>query len=136
MTIRLIALVLVSMLAIGCGATSAEWKTVDDVVSALDKHTLSDKQGKFFQMLHADDGASYDVNPGGYRLEFYVYENKDDIPKGIAALQSIMDDWGGLQGEVVEKNILLIARARNSSGFLEGSIDETLLERLLADLRD
>ena len=136
MTIRLIALVLVSMLAVVCGATSAEWKTVDDVVSALDKHTLSDKQGKFFQMLHATDGASYDVNPDGYNLEFYVYENKDDIPKGIAALQSIMEDWGGLQGEVVEKNILLIARAWNSSGFLEGSIDETLLERLLADLRD
>ena len=117
MTIRLIALVLVSMLAIGCGATSAEWKTVDDVVSALDKHTLSDKQGKFFQMLHADDGASYDVNPGEYRLEFYVYENKDDIPKGIAALHFIMDDWGGLQGEVVEKNVLLIATAKNSYGF-------------------
>ena len=129
MTIRLVVLLLMSVIAIGCGGTQAEkWETVEDVVRALDKHTLSNKDGKAYALVHAADGASYDVNPGGYTLEFYVYKNKDDIAKGIEALKNLAASFGfeGPMGEVVEGNVVLLA----------DSLDETQLERLLADLRD
>jgi hypothetical protein len=130
MTIRLIVLVLMSVIAIGCGATQGEkWETLEDVVRALDKHTLSNKDTKAYAMILASDGASYDVNPGGYTLEFYVYKNKDDTSKGIEALKEIAASFGfdGADiGEVVEGNVVLLA----------GDLEETQIERLLADLRD
>jgi hypothetical protein len=93
---------------------------------------LSNENGKAYALIHAADGASYDVNPGGYTLEFYVYKNKDDIPKGIEALKQIAVSFGfeGPVGEVVEGNVLLLPDIE------AGTFDETQLERLLADLRD
>ena len=134
MPIKLVILVIMSVIAIGCGGTSAggetsaEWKTVVDVVSALDKHTLSNKTEKAYAIVHAADGASYDVNPGGYELEFYVYKSKDDIPKGIEAMKAVLAGFGleGALGEVVEGNVLLLA----------SEVEETQIERLLAHLRD
>ena len=158
MFLRLVILALMLMIAIGCGSTSTEnpdstqgesqpvvespkaataeatasWETVEDVVRALDKHTLSNKSEKAYDLVHADDGAQYDVSPGGYSLEFYVFKNKDDVSKGVAALESMMAEFGftGSLNEVVEKNVLLLP------DILVGPFDETQLELLLADLRD
>ena len=65
-------------------------------------------------------------------MEFYVYYNKEDILKGIAALKSAMEhiEIPRKDTAVIEKNLLLFP------GYDIGFFYETQLERLLADLRD
>jgi nitrate reductase NapAB chaperone NapD len=96
--------------------------SVADVVATLDQHTLTNEGETISQLTGAIDGAKYDVSPGDYRIELYVYENSADI-------LLVRDDLGKLapSGQVhVEGNIVVVLH----------TTDQEALKRLVADLRD
>ena len=109
-----------TLLLIACSEDShVNLLIVDDVVSTLDRHTLTNRVDVNYQIIAAFDGAGYDVSPGEYRVEIYTYLGESNIPP-LATAET-------LDSQVhVEGNVLLILHTPEKQN----------LDRLVADLRD
>ena len=121
-----ILLIGILLLTSGCRGASFvlesvlyEYRDVAEVVAALDKHTLSNV---FYPMKIGDeDGAMYDVEPGGYRLGIYVYRE----PYKAQRTERI---WESEDGLGYEKGNLTL--------HLYYTTDRAYWDALLADVRD
>jgi hypothetical protein len=99
---------------------SSEYENVAAVVAALDKHTMSNGIKPYYELIGAYDGMKYDVEPGGYRLEIYVYRDSNRLTE-MARQAETVDNQVHIEG-----NAMLLLH----------TTDESHLDRLLADLRD
>ena len=106
--------------AVELAPAAAEYGNVAGVVTALDKHAMSNGDKPYYQLIGAYDGMKYDVEPGGYRLEIYVYRDLDKIAE-VALQAETVDNQVHIEG-----NVLLILH----------TTDRAHLDRLLADLQD
>ncbi len=82
---------LLALVAVACGSGgSDDFDSVADVVDRINEHTLSDGQEQIFVLIGASDGWAYQVTPGDYTVEIYVYRNLDALEQlGLGgALQS------------------------------------------------
>ena len=116
-----VGVVLVALVSLSCGSGGGQalaFKTVEDVVTAFDKHTLNEGE-RIDKLVGSYDGDKFDVEPGGYQIEIHVYRAKGNIPS-LDSLETADNQV------VVEDNILLILH----------DTDSTKLERILEDLRD
>ena len=97
----------------------------------MDGYEFANEDVKFYAMIFASDGRSYQITPGPYGLEIYIYESDDLMKKGRDALEEILKTMGG--GGVVrtEGNALLFLSRSGGPTPVESDMD-----RLIADLRD
>ena len=108
--------IVVALLLASCTLGVIKYENVSEVVRALDKHSLSNGDKPYYQLIGAYDGMKYDVSPGGYRLEIYVYQ---DLSR-LVAMETI-DNQVHIEG-----NAILLLHTTNKE----------YLDRLVADLRD
>ena len=116
----MLAVLAVLILAfVACGSDGAKFERVEDVVAVLDQHTLTGERESLYQIIGAFDGAKFDVSPGDYTIELYVYRARGNMPS--------LDILETADSQVhAEGDILLILHTSESSH----------LEAILADLRD
>ncbi len=114
-----IGLIAFVVLFVACGASDPQFRSVEDVINALDQHTFSNEGDVIYQLVGAFDGAKYDVSPGDYRIEIYVYRAKGKIPS--------LDEMTTADSQVhVEDNVMLILH----------TTDPARLGEMVADLKD
>ncbi len=106
---------------VACGRTDAPqpFESVPQAISTLEKHTLTNEVVLLYQLIGAFGGIKYDVAPGGYQVEVYVYGNPGQVPKP----------------EELEIPSAL-SHVFGNALFVLHSIDEEDLRRFVADLKD
>lgn len=103
-----------------CGDSSLA--TTQELVKRLDKHQLSGESVPLFVIVQAYDGRKYSVEPGGYRLEIYLYQDRGSVDHWAENVRRMDSNAQAL----TYRNALLILHTADS--------DASRL--LLADLRD
>ena len=96
------------------------FRDVADAIARLDDHVLSDEVKPSYELIGADDGREYHVEPGDYTLEMYTYKDLERLAEE-ASISETADNQVHIEG-----NMLLV---------LHTSHNLTLF-RLLSDLRD
>lgn len=139
-------------LLVGCGSSGSDssgksFADVSAVVASLDNYTITNEEFKLFQALLARDGAGYDISPGPFGLEIYVFENEATLKEGVKLLGDLLDAFAPL-GDSLE-NLLGEPLVDNSIVRSDGNVLLILdkadqgnaptkadMNRLIADLRD
>ena len=108
------------LVAIGCGGDSLAFRDVADAITRLDDHVLSDEVKPSYELIGADDGREYHVEPGDYTLEMYTYKDLERLAEE-ASISETADNQVHIEGNM----LLVLHTSHNLSLF-----------RLLSDLRD
>ena len=120
-----------AIMACSSGESSMRYLDTPAVVQALDGYDLTDEEEKFYAMIFASDGRGYQIMPGPYGLEIYVYESGSLMKKGLDVLEELSKTMGG--GGIVrtEGNVLLILNRSGGPTPVESDMDS-----LISDLRN
>ncbi|MFC1956188.1 hypothetical protein ACFLWZ_06725 [Chloroflexota bacterium] len=97
-----------------------EYENVAAVVAALDKHTLSNGRKPYYVLIDAYDGMKYDVDPGDYLLEIYLYNDLEKISEVALNTQEVENQV------CIDANVMLLLHTTNKDD----------LDSLVADLHD
>ena len=108
------------LVAIGCGGDSLAFRDVADALTRLDDHVLSDEVEPSYELIGADDGREFHVEPGDYILEMYTFKDLERLADE-ASISETADNQVHIEG-----NMLLVLHTSH----------KLTLYRLLSDLRD
>ena len=108
------------LVAIGCGGDSLAFRDVAGALTRLDDHVLSDEVEPSYELIGADDGREFHVEPGDYTLEMYTYKDLERL-----AVEASNKETADNQVHTEGNMLLVLHTTYNLSLF-----------RLLSDLRD